>query len=69
MTPTEYAQKHNLRPTVAAYELAMTENGFRKLSLATKNKRSPSTQACRIAQLLDFIKEQGLQPPAPIFFD
>lgn len=69
MTPAKYAQKHNLKPTVAAYELAMTENGFRKQGLATKNRRSPSAQSCRIAQLLDFIKEAGLEPPAPYFFD
>jgi len=69
MTPTEYAAKYNLRATVAAYELAMTENGFRKQQLHTKNRRQPSTQTCRVAQLLDFIRESGMVPPEPIFFD
>lgn len=69
MTPQEYAEKYRLRPMVVAHEHCLTENGYRKQTLSTKNKRNPSATACRIAQLLDFIREQGLEPPQPIFFD
>lgn len=69
MTPQEYAQKYNLKAIAAAYEHCLTENAYRRQFLTTKNKRSPSATTCRVSQLLDFIREQGLEPPQPIFFD
>ena len=70
MTPVEYAQKYSLKPIKAAYDLCMTECTFRRLTLTTKNRiKNPSASSCRVAQLLDFIREQGLEPPEPNFFD
>lgn len=69
MTPKEYAEKYNLRPLATAYEHCLTENSYRRQLLTTKNKRNPSATVCRVSQLLDFIREQGLEPPQPIFFD
>ena len=69
MTPREYAEKYNLRPVQVAYEHCITEVGYRKQCLATKNKTKPSAQTCRISQLLDYIKDLGHEPPQPIFFD
>ncbi|MBW4566023.1 MAG: hypothetical protein KME32_34090 [Mojavia pulchra JT2-VF2] len=69
MTPQEYAEKYKIRPIVAAYEHCITENAYRKQALSTKNRANPSATTCRISQLLDFIREQGLEPPKPNFFD
>lgn len=69
MTPQEYETKYKLKPIAVAYEHCMTEVGYRRQKLATKNKTSPSAMACRISQLLDFIREKGIEPPQPIFFD
>lgn len=69
MTPQEYAQKHNLRPIAVAYEHCISENAYRRQMLATENKTKPAATTCRISQLLDFIREQGLEPPQPVFFD
>jgi hypothetical protein len=69
MTPQEYASKHKLKPTVVAYEHCISENGYRKQTLLSENKTNPSPMACRISQLLDYIRELGYEPPPPIFFD
>jgi hypothetical protein len=69
MTPQEYETKYNLKPIAVAYEHCMTEVGYRRQKLTTHNKTNPSAMACRISQLLDFIREQGQEPPHPIFFD
>jgi hypothetical protein len=69
MTPQEYAIKYKLKPIAAAYEHCISENAYRKQSLATANKTNPSATTCRISQLLDFIRETGNEPPQPIFFD
>lgn len=69
MTPQEYALKHKLKPIVAAYEHCISENAYRKQTLATENRTKPSATTCRISQLLDFIRQTGHEPPQPIFFD
>jgi hypothetical protein len=70
MTPAEYAEKYRLKPIQAAYEIGMAEGSYRKqLSSSKKTHRNPSAIACRTAQLLDFIRQAGLEPPPPVFFD
>lgn len=72
-TPTEYVEyyrrQYNLPISVTAYELAMSESNFRRYAIVTKNKRKPSTQTCRVVQLLDFIRQNGLEPPPPVFLE
>ncbi len=63
MNPVDYAIKHHLPPVQAAEECGMTETSFRRYTLSTGNKRSPSPLSRRVAQLLDFIRDQGLEPP------
>lgn len=67
MTPQEYEAKYKLKPNAVAYEHCMSETGYRKQKLATDNKTNPSAMACRISQLLDFIRENGQEPPKPLF--
>ncbi|ABA24966.1 hypothetical protein Ava_B0255 (plasmid) [Trichormus variabilis ATCC 29413] len=69
MTPQEYAQKYNLKATTVAHEHCISENAYRRQILSTKNKNRPAATTCRISQLLNFIREHGLEPPNPIFFD
>ena len=69
MTPQEYEAKYKLKPIVVAFEHCMSETGYRRQKLATENRTKPSAMACRISQLLDFIRESGLEPPKPNFFD
>jgi hypothetical protein len=69
ITPQNYAQKYRLKATQVAYEHCITEVSYRRQMLSTENKTKPSPQTCRISQLLDFIREQGLEPPPPNFFD
>lgn len=70
MTPKDivenYRSNYNLSVTTTAIEISVTEATIRQYLLSTKNKRTPSVQVCRIVQLLDFIKKQGLQPPPPL---
>ena len=68
-TPQEYASKYKLRPMTVAHEHCITENAYRRQMLATAKKTTPSPTTCRVSQLLDFIREMGLEPPQPIFFD
>jgi hypothetical protein len=72
-TPSEYVEnyrrQYKLPVSAAAYDLAMSEGNFRRYAITTKNKRKPSTQTCRVVQLLDFIRQNGLEPPAPVFFE
>ena len=65
MTPREYAIKHGLAANEAAYRLCVSEQLFKRYTFSTKNRVEPSKQTQRIAQLLDFIEEQGLTPPMP----
>lgn len=64
-----YQKQYNLPVSAVAYELAISECHYRRYFIKSKSKRSPSSQACRVAQLLAFIKDNGLQPPPPNFFD
>ncbi|MEL7037764.1 MAG: hypothetical protein AAFO04_19375 [Cyanobacteria bacterium J06592_8] len=67
LTPQEYANLYGLTPVEAAIDLGITENSFRRYTLTTKNKINPSPQTLRTVQLLNFIRERGLEPPS--FFD
>ncbi|MBW4598972.1 MAG: hypothetical protein KME29_04990 [Calothrix sp. FI2-JRJ7] len=60
----QYRSKYNLSITAASVEIGITETGYRMYLLSTKNRRQPSPIVCRTVQLLDFIRSQGLEPPA-----
>lgn len=69
MTPQEYAEKYKFPISKVVYEHCITENAYRRYTLSTKNKSNPSPITCRVTQLLTFIRENGLEPPIPIFFE
>lgn len=63
-TPLEYAKKYKKPKTLAAYELGLDSQILYRYE---KGDRNPSATACRVAQLMDFIIQSGLEPPEPIY--
>lgn len=73
LTPIDYIRayqlRNNLSPSDTAGDLLISMSHYYKFFTDSAHKRSPSSHCCRIAQLLEFIKNNGLEPPPPIFQD
>ncbi|MBW4457070.1 MAG: hypothetical protein KME55_32850 [Nostoc indistinguendum CM1-VF10] len=71
MTPTDYIRayqiRNNLDPKQLSEELLISMSHYYKFFTQSQHKRSPSPHVCRIAQLTEFIKQNGLEPPPPVF--
>lgn len=71
MTPTDYIRDYQARnqldPKALSQELLISTSHYYKFFTDSNHKRSPSPQLCRIAQLTEFIKQQGLEVPPPFF--
>lgn len=49
-----------------AQELGVTPHAIAQWFTATKNRRQPSDITVRAIQLIEFIREAGLEPPPPL---
>lgn len=62
--PLTYGKVYKRPYNAVAYEHAMSTNALYQYESGRKN---PSAQTKRVSQLLDFIRQNGLEPPEPIW--
>jgi|GEM_PF-3112027 len=69
MTPQQYAEKYGLAPEKVSEEIAIDLGSYFRYNSRGKRRRTPSPQILTICQLLDFIRQNGLEPPTPTIPD
>lgn len=63
--PLKYGEKYNKNKITVAVEHCLTTPDV--LYKYEKKQKTPSLQTRRISQLLDFIRVNGFEPPAPFW--
>lgn len=64
--PLQYGRKHNMPLTLLAYQLGYSSTAA---LYKIQEGRKPSALCRRVTQLLECLKQNGIEPPDPLFFD